>query len=85
MNPRVKEVYPIDDYQLRLIFNNGEEKFFDVKPYLKIGVFKALTKLDLFNTVRPFLGSIVWDNEIDLCPDTLYLDSKILEVSEKSK
>ncbi|HTB32646.1 MAG TPA: DUF2442 domain-containing protein, partial [Bacteroidia bacterium] len=34
MNPRVKEVYPMEDYQLRLVFNNGEEKIFDVKPYL---------------------------------------------------
>ena len=62
MNPRVKEVYPIEDYQLRLIFNNGEEKIFDVKPYLNIGVFKELKKLSIFKTVRPFLGSILWEN-----------------------
>jgi len=76
MNPRVKEVYPIEDYQLRLIFNNGEEKIFDVKPYLNIGVFKALKKPDLFKTVRPFLGSILWENNIDLSPDTLYIEGK---------
>jgi len=76
MNPRVKEVYPIEDYQLRLIFNNGEEKIFDVKPYLNIGVFKDLQKLDIFKTVRPFLGSIIWGNNIDLSPDTLYIEGK---------
>jgi len=76
MNPRVKEVYPIEDYRLRLVFNNGEEKIFDVKPYLDIGVFKDLKKTEIFRTVRPFLGSIIWDNEIDLSPDTLYMDSR---------
>ena len=78
MNPRVKEVYPIEDYQLKLIFNNGEEKIFDVKPYLNIGIFKELQKPDIFQTVRPFLGSILWENNIDLCPDTLYIESKKL-------
>ena len=76
MNPRVKEVYPVEDYKLRLIFNNGEEKIFDVKPYLNIGVFKNLKNPGIFMTVRPFLGSIIWENNIDLCPDTLYMESK---------
>ncbi len=76
MNPRVKEVYPIEDYQLRLIFNNGEEKIFDVKPYLNIGVFKELKNPAIFETVHPFLGSIIWGDSIDLCPDTLYMESK---------
>jgi len=79
MNPRVKEVYPIEDYQLRLIFNNGEEKIFDVKPYLNTGVFKDLKKTDVFMTVRPFLGSIIWGDNIDLCPDTLYMEAKKLQ------
>lgn len=79
MNPRVKEVYPIDNYELRLIFNNGEHKIFDTKPYLNIGVFASLKNTELFKTVRPFLGSITWANNIDLCPDTLYLESKKIE------
>ena len=29
----------------------------------------------MFNTVRPFIGTIQWSNEADLCPDTVYLDS----------
>ena len=75
MNPRVKNVKPNPDYTLTLIFTNGEVKVFDVKPYLKIGVFKELKDMKLFNSVRPFLGSIQWKNEQDFCPDTLYLES----------
>ncbi len=76
MNPRVIEVKPEKDFSLLLTFSNGEKKRFDVKPYLGIGIFKELKDLSLFNSVKPFLGSIQWANGLDLCPDTLYLESK---------
>jgi len=75
MNPRVKDVKPNNDYILTILFNNGEERVFDMKPYLDFGVFKELKDISVFNTVKPFLGSIQWKNGQDLCPDTLYLDS----------
>ena len=43
--------------------------------YLGIGIFKQLNDVSVFNSVRPFLGSIQWSNGVDLCPDTLYLES----------
>jgi hypothetical protein len=76
MNPRVTHVKPEQNFTLLITFNNGEVKRFDVKPYLGIGIFKDLLDLSLFNSVKPFLGSIQWSNGVDLCPDTLYLDSK---------
>ena len=84
MNPRIKKVYPLPDYQLRLVFTNGEIKIFDAKPYLDVGVFKELRNPELFNAVRPYLGSISWVNGQDLCPDTLYMDSHALN-STKGK
>ncbi len=79
MYPRVKAVKPNIDYTLTIIFTNDEVKVFDVKPYLDKGIFKELTELSLFNSVRPFLGSIQWQNGQDFCPDTLYLNSVIQE------
>ena len=76
MNPRVKNVTPTQDFTLLITFNNGEEKRFDVKPYLEIGSFKELKDVSMFNSVKPFLGSIQWSNGLDLCPDTLYIDGK---------
>ncbi len=75
MNPRVKKVKSNSDYTLTLTFTNEEVKIFDVKPYLEKGIFRELKNLSLFNSVKPFLGSIQWKNGQDLCPDTLYLDS----------
>ena len=82
MSPRVKEVKPNPDFTLIITFTNGEVKIFDTKPYLEIGIFRELKDLSLFNSVKPFLGSIQWKNGQDLCPDTLYLESKFLEKSE---
>ena len=77
MNPRVKNVKPNPDYTLTLVFDNDEQKVFDVKPYLGIGVFKELKDLRLFNAVRLFLGSVEWPHGQDFCPDTLYLEGKL--------
>jgi hypothetical protein len=75
MHPRVKTVKPSVDYTLILTFTNDEVKVFDVKPYLDKGIFKELRDLSVFNSVKPFLGSIQWRNGQDFCPDTLYLES----------
>jgi hypothetical protein len=79
MNPRVTTVEPGKEYTLLLTFQNNEKKVFDVKPYLNTGQFKQLTDLSSFNSVHPFLGSIQWQNGLDLCPDLLYEESKTLK------
>jgi len=76
MNPRIKNVHPNADYTLLVVFDNDEEKVFDVKPYLDKGIFSQLKDRRIFNSVKPFLGSIQWMNGLDFCPDTLYLKSK---------
>ena len=74
MNPRVNAVTPNPDYTITLVFTNGEVKRFDVKPYLDIGIFQELKDSRVFNSVKPVLGSVQWENGQDFCPDTLYMD-----------
>jgi len=76
MNPRVKSVIPEDDYKLRVIFSNGETGIYDCTPLLNFGVFCELRDVDYFRRVRVEGGTVVWPNEQDICPDTLYQDSK---------
>ena len=78
MNPRVKDVKPCANFTIKLLFDNSEEKIFDVKPYLDKGVFRELKDKKFFNSVRPFLGSIQWKNGQDFCPDVLYKESQLL-------
>lgn len=75
MNPRIIKVNPLSDFKLMLNFSNGEIKKFDVKPYLNFGVFQELKDEAIFKMVKVQFGTVVWNNEIDFCPDTLYLES----------
>lgn len=84
MNPRVINVTPNSDHTITLTFDNNEVRVFDVKPYLDKGIFRELRDPYYFNSVRPLLGSIQWQNGQDFCPDTLYLDSKPAENVKKA-
>lgn len=75
MKPRVKAVKPNPDYTITLTFTNDEVRRFGVKPYLNIGIFQELKDMSVFNSVKPFLGSVQWENGQDFCPDTLYEES----------
>jgi hypothetical protein len=68
----VKDVQPLENYYLLLKFENGEEKIFDVKPYLEIGKFQELKDEKLFKSVRVSFDSIEWANQLDLDPELLY-------------
>ncbi len=76
MNPRVREVIPQDDYKLMLVFTNGEKGIFDCSELLDFGVFRELKDKHYFKRVRSLHGTITWPHEQDICPDTLYLESK---------
>ena len=71
----IKEVEPIDNYQLLLTFENGEKRQFDMKPFLDYGIFQELKDLKIFNTVRSSFDSIEWANEADFDPEILYQKS----------
>jgi len=68
----VKKVIPTDNYNLILTFENGEERQFDMNPYLDKEIFKELRDLSKFNSVRISFDTIEWENEADLDPEILY-------------
>ena len=76
MNPKVKNVVVEKDFKLVITFTNGEEKVFDVRPYLEIGVFKSLKNVAMYSTAHVEYGTVVWQNNVDFDPDTLYLEGK---------
>ncbi len=79
MNPRVKSVNAVQDYVLEIVFNNNEKKVFDVKPFLNFGLFSELKDIIMFQTAKAELGTVIWENGLDICPDNLYLESKKVE------
>jgi hypothetical protein len=78
MNPRVKAVVAKDDYTLEITFSNGQVRVFDCTPLLDFGVFTELRDLGYFKQARAVGGTVAWPHEQDICPDTLYEDSREL-------
>ena len=76
MNPRVSKVQAAEDFHVKLTFDNGEARIFDVSPYLSRGIFQDLKEPTYFGRVKVAFGSIEWPGGQDFCPDTLYEFSK---------
>ncbi len=76
MNPHVKSVRALDDYELQVSFANGESRRFDVKPYLDRGIFVRLRDLAVFRAARVVAGSVEWPNGLDLSYNTLYIEGQ---------
>ena len=75
----VVKVDPLEDYRLLLVFDNGEKKIKDMKPYLDKGIFQKLKNEEVFKQVKILYGALSWNNEIELCADSLYMSSESIE------
>jgi hypothetical protein len=75
MNPRAKDILYKSPYNLIVTFTNGEVKKFDLQPYLDYPVYEDLKNEAYCSKAKVCNGTIVWDDEIDLDPDRLYLES----------
>lgn len=73
---RVKDVKPLPEYSLLVVFASGEKKQYNVKPLFdKWDSFKALADIKgLFEQVKVDTGGygISWNDEIDLSCNELY-------------
>lgn len=67
---------PTDDYKLILLFTNGEKGIYDCSELLDFGIFRELRDINYFKRVKTLHGTVAWPHEQDICPDTLYIDSK---------
>ena len=71
---RVRKVTPLEGFLIRLEFTDGSERTIDLESYLKGPIFEPLRRDPaLFRSVRvdDELGTIVWPNGADICPDVL--------------
>lgn len=73
MSPKIVRVEPRENSALRVVFANGEERLFDVSPYLDKGVFCELADANYFRQVSAAARFIYWPHDQDLSADTLYL------------
>ncbi len=85
----IVSVTPNDNYTLTIRFDNGEDRLYDISPFIQPDtVFAFLKDMQHFRRVYvdeqhsiawdkdPAVDSnVVWSNKVDLCPDSCYVDS----------
>ena len=71
---RVTDFQIVDDYTLRIHFNDGTEQTIDFEPLLYGPVFGPLRDLSLFNqvTLVNYAGCLEWPTGADFDPETLH-------------
>jgi len=70
--PKLIEATALKDYNLLLLFSNGEKKVFDFAPNLSHPFYSVLRDNALFCKVMVTGGEIEWATGQDYCPHTLY-------------
>jgi hypothetical protein len=66
---------PLEDYLIRVEFNNGEIRVFDVAPYLDDSFWASLKTPEIFRLVKVGPLSLEWPNGVDICPEEVYFNS----------
>jgi len=61
-------VEPLHDHSLRVSFDNGVVKHYDVKPLLDTPLFRPLQDMAVFHTARVEPGgfAVAWGSTIDI-------------------
>jgi len=91
---KITKVTATDDYKLVVVFDSKEVRLYDMSNDL-FGVFEVLKDKNKFKEVfidesgniawdrdKNIDSSIVWNNRIDICKDSIYIDSSKLSSTE---
>ncbi|MDO8956534.1 MAG: DUF2442 domain-containing protein [Deltaproteobacteria bacterium] len=71
---KISEVKVLQGYRLELVFDDGARGVVDLSGLAGKGVFAMWCNRRIFEQVRiGSFGELIWGDQIDLCPDALYL------------
>ena len=72
--PKIVNVEPLNDYKLKLCYETGEVKLFNVLPYITGKWYEELFNQNYFKSVHLISNGygIEWENGQDIAPHELY-------------
>jgi hypothetical protein len=74
---RVRDIEPLEEFKVRIEFDDGTIKEIDLERFFHGPIFEPIRKDSaVFRSVRVEGGTIAWDNGADIDPDVLYYDLK---------
>ena len=64
----------LNDYKVELVYDDGRQGTVDLSHLAGKGVFSVWNNYEAFRNVKiGSSGELVWSDQVDLCPDSLYL------------
>ncbi|MCR4823003.1 MAG: DUF2442 domain-containing protein [Treponema sp.] len=75
MEWQVINVEPTNDYNLILTFKEGDKRIFDFSPLLTHEINKPLRNIKFFMKAKVHHNTVMWNKELDMCPEYLYENS----------
>lgn len=66
------------NYSLLLEFENGEQRRFDMAPYIEQKPWVRIKARELFCQAAVNYGTVTWPGNVDIDPETLYERSILL-------
>ena len=71
----IKRVAVLSDFCVDLTFDDGVRGIVDLSHHAGEGIFAAWNDPEVFRSARiGAFGELAWGEDIDLCPDALYLE-----------
>ena len=71
---KIINVNVLQNYQVKLKFDDGQQGIADLSHLVGKGVFSIWNDYNAFQNVKiGSSGELVWSDQIDICPDSLYL------------
>ena len=74
MIPKILDIEIIENYKIKLSYETGEVKLFDVLPYINGTWYRELENEKYFNTIHIISNGkgIEWEHGQDIAPHELY-------------
>ena len=81
INPKILYIETLEDYKIKLKYETGEIRVFDVLPYIDGIYYGQLSDKNYFKTAQVVDNgyTVEWKNGQDIAPHELYKMSVLLE------
>lgn len=70
--PKIISATPQEDYTISLLYEDGKQTVYDVKPLLHYPMYQTLKDMQLFlNECKVCYNFVYWNDDIDIAPELL--------------
>ena len=77
--PKPIKIEVLEEYKLKVIFDNNEERIYDMKKNLEKAFYKKLNDSNYFKTVKISGITLEWKDGEDIDPNELYSNSILIK------